>query len=126
VAGKTGTTNEQGDAWFVGYSPEIATGVWVGHDESLFLGSGETGSRAAAPIWVDFMRVALENRPVREFPIPEPIVFARIDRKTGLLANADSTDAVFQAFLAGTEPTERDDTARTSSESRRLLRLDSF
>ncbi|MCH8890799.1 MAG: PBP1A family penicillin-binding protein, partial [Myxococcales bacterium] len=58
VAGKTGTTNDQADAWLMGFSPEIVTGVWVGHDESRFLGYGETGSRAAAPIWVDYMRVA--------------------------------------------------------------------
>jgi len=102
------------------------TGVWVGHDESHFLGWGETGSRAAAPIWVDYMRVALEGRPVRDFAVPEPIVFARIDRKTGLIAKANSTDTVFQAFLAGTEPSETDTTARTTSEDRRLLRLDGF
>ena len=57
VAGKTGTTNDQADAWFLGFSPDIVTGVWVGHDESRFLGWGETGSRAAAPIWMEFMRV---------------------------------------------------------------------
>jgi penicillin-binding protein 1A len=124
VAGKTGTTNDQGDAWFMGFSPDIMTGVWVGHDESRFLGWGETGSRAAAPIWVDYMRVALANRPVRDFPVPESIVFARVERKTGLLAGANSDDAVFQAFLAGTEPTETDTTERTTSEDRRLLRLD--
>jgi penicillin-binding protein 1A len=126
VAGKTGTTNDQADAWFVGFSPDIATGVWVGHDESHFLGKGETGSRAAAPIWVDFMRTALADRRIRDFPVPEPIVFARIDRKTGLLASATSADTVFQAFVSGTEPTETESTARTTSEGRRLLRLDSF
>jgi penicillin-binding protein 1A len=124
VAGKTGTTNEQADAWFIGFSPEIATGVWVGHDETRFLGWGETGSRAAAPIWVDYMRAALAPRPVREFPVPEQIVFARIDRKTGLLADAGSPDTVFQAFLADTVPTETSDSEKTESEGRRLLRLD--
>jgi penicillin-binding protein 1A len=130
VAGKTGTTNDQADAWFLGFSPDIVTGVWVGHDESLFLGRGETGSRAAAPIWVDYMRVALEERPVRKFPEPDPIVyplvFAHVDRKTGLLAGATSTDIVLEAFLPGTEPTERAETARTTAEGRRLLRLDDF
>jgi penicillin-binding protein 1A len=124
VAGKTGTTNDQGDAWFMGFSPDIMTGVWVGHDESRFLGWGETGSRAAAPIWVDYMRAALADRPVRDFPVPESIVFARVDRKTGLLAGANSDDAVFQAFVAGTEPTETDTVERATSEERRLLRLD--
>jgi len=126
VAGKTGTTNDQADAWFMGFSPEIVTGVWVGHDEIRFLGYGETGSRAAAPIWVDFMRAALENRTVRDFRVPELIEFARIDRKTGLLAGGNSSSTVFQPFLEGTVPTEMADTARTDSESRRQLRLDPF
>jgi penicillin-binding protein 1A len=126
LAGKTGTTNDQGDAWFIGFSPDITTGVWVGHDESRFLGYGETGSRAAAPIWVDYMRVALEGRPKRDFPVPDPIVFARIDRKTGLLADAASGDTVFEAFREGTVPTQTANSKRTSIESRRQLRLDSF
>ena len=126
LAGKTGTTNDQGDAWFIGFSADVTTGVWVGHDESSKLGWGETGSRASAPIWVDYMHVALANRPVRDFPVPEPIVFARIDRKTGLLAETGSQSAVFQAFLAGTVPTETAHTARSTSEGRRLLRMDSF
>ena len=126
LAGKTGTTNDQADAWFMGFSPEIMTGVWVGHDESRYLGWGETGSRAAAPIWVDFMRVALANRPVRDFTPPEPIVFARIDRKTGLLADSDSTDTVFQPFLTGTEPTRTASAEKVDTELRRELRLDSF
>ena len=126
LAGKTGTTNDQADAWFMGFSPEIMTGVWVGHDESRFLGWGETGSRAAAPVWVDYMRVALANRPVRDFKPPEPIVFARIDRKTGLLAGSNSTDTVFQAFLTGTEPTRTSAAEKNDSARRRELRLDAF
>jgi penicillin-binding protein 1A len=126
VAGKTGTTNDQADAWFMGFSPEVVTGVWVGHDVSRFLGFGETGSRAAAPIWVDYMRAALEDRSKRDFAVPELIEFARIDRKTGLLAGGNSSSTVFQPFLQGTVPTEMADSARTQSESRRQLRLDSF
>ena len=126
VAGKTGTTNDQADAWFMGFSPDIVTGVWVGHDESRFLGFGETGSRAAAPIWVDYMRVALAGRSTRDFTVPELIEFARIDRKTGLLAGGSSASTVFQPFLQGTVPTEMADSARTHSESRRQLRLDPF
>jgi penicillin-binding protein 1A len=105
LAGKTGTTNDQADAWFMGFSPEIMTGVWVGHDESRILGHGETGSRAAAPIWVDYMSKALAQRPVADFDPPDSIVFARIDRKSGLLAEGASGDSVFQAFLEGREPT---------------------
>ncbi len=126
VAGKTGTTNDQADAWFMGFSPDVLTGVWVGHDETRFLGSGETGSRAAAPIWVDYMRVALADRPKRDFPVPDRIEFARIDRKTGLLAGESTDSTVFQPFLQGTVPTEMADSARAHSESRRQLRLDSF
>lgn len=126
VAGKTGTTNDQADAWFLGFSPDIATGVWVGHDESLVLGKGETGSRAAAPVWVDFMRVALEQRLIRDFEVPEQIEFHRIDRATGLLADADTKDAYFQPFLQGTQPTRSAAKVSTASDARRALRDDSF
>jgi penicillin-binding protein 1A len=126
IAGKTGTTNEQADAWFIGYSPEVVTGVWVGHDESRFLGWGETGARAALPIWMEYMHAALDPRPVRDFPVPDSIVFARVDRKTGLLADASSSNSVFQAYRAGAEPTESVRAAEDTTESRRLLRMDSF
>jgi penicillin-binding protein 1A len=121
LAGKTGTTNEQGDAWFVGFSPDVATGVWVGFDEKSVLGKGETGSRAALPIWIDFMQAALVERPARDFPMPEGIVVVRVDRETGLLADANSEDAYFQAFREGTEPTEAASTALSSAEGRRRL-----
>ncbi len=126
VAGKTGTTNDQGDAWFLGFSPEIALGVWVGHDESRFLGWGETGSRAAAPIWVRYMKAALADRPIRDFQAPDDIVWARIDRKTGLLAEGSAKDTVFQAFLVDTVPEETSSSAMTQTEGRRLLRMDDF
>jgi penicillin-binding protein 1A len=126
LAGKTGTTNEQADAWFIGYSPDITTGVWVGHDETHVLGYKETGGRAAAPIWVDYMREALKGQTVRDFPVPDPIVFARIDRETGLLANPDSRGVVFEAFLPGTAPTKSAEAERTTKEGRRLLRMDDF
>ena len=126
VAGKTGTTNDQADAWFMGFSPEIATGVWVGHDETRLLGRGETGSRAAAPIWVAFMKEALRDRPRRDFPAPAGIVFQRIDRETGLLAGPESRHAYFQPFLAGTEPVESSDRASSVSDAARALRAESF
>ncbi|MEN8181771.1 MAG: PBP1A family penicillin-binding protein [Myxococcota bacterium] len=124
LAGKTGTTNDQGDAWFMGFSPDVLTGVWVGFDEKRLLGKGETGGRAALPIWIDFMREALRDRPVRDFPVPDGIVVVRIDRSTGLLADASSQDVFFQAFAEGTEPTETASTALSSAESRRRLRLE--
>ncbi len=120
LAGKTGTTNDQGDAWFVGYSAEVATGVWVGFDEKRVLGRGETGGRAALPIWLDMMKAVLADRPVRDFPVPDGIVFARIDGETGLLASASTRNALFQPFLEGTAPTERADQAATGSDRLRL------
>lgn len=78
LAGKTGTTNEQNDAWFVGFSPEVVTGVWVGFDVKRMLGDKETGGRAALPIWIDFMNTALADRPASDFPVPEGVEFRRV------------------------------------------------
>jgi penicillin-binding protein 1A len=105
-AGKTGTTNEYTDAWFVGFTPDLITGVWVGFDEKKPLGRFETGSRAASPIWVAYMQKALAGRPLKNFPIPEGIIFAKIDPKTGLLANPGAKDVVFECFKEGTQPTQ--------------------
>ena len=124
LGGKTGTTNDNTDAWFVGFSPEIATGVWVGIDEKQVLGRRETGGQAAAPIWVDFMGAALADRPVRDFEIPDDIVFARVDARTGKLASRSSESTLFQAFIAGTEPTERADPVTGGSDPGGRLRLD--
>ena len=126
VAGKTGTTNNQADAWFVGFSPDIATGVWVGYDEELVLGRGETGSRAASPIWVDYMRTALKGLPSRDFEVPEGIVFQRIDRETGLVAGTTDRNSYFQPFLENTEPTMARSAISTATDTRRALRDDAF
>jgi penicillin-binding protein 1A len=106
VAGKTGTTNNLHDAWFVGYTPRYITGAWVGYDEERSLGKGETGARAAIPIWLGFMKKVLENKPVRVFQMPEGVVFSKIDAETGLLPNADSEKTIFECFKEGTAPTE--------------------
>jgi len=106
AAGKTGTTNDLRDAWFMGFTPEIATGVWVGYDDRISMSRGETGSRAASPIWLQFMQDLLQDRPVKDFPVPEGVVFAKIDARQGLLASPYSEKTVFQAFVEGTEPTE--------------------
>ena len=106
VAGKTGTTNQSKNAWFVGFTPQVAAAVWVGFDRESGLGNGETGGRAALPIWVDFMRRALSGRPKRPFPQPPGVVVERIDPKSGLLAAADAADAIEEVFVAGTEPKE--------------------
>jgi penicillin-binding protein 1A len=106
VAGKTGTTNNLFDAWFVGYTPQFITGVWVGLDEEAPLGKGETGSRAASPIWLGFMQRVLENEPAKVFQAPEGIVFAKIDADTGLLPVPESKDVIFECFKEGTVPTK--------------------
>jgi len=126
VAGKTGTTNNQADAWFMGFSPDVATGVWVGYDEKKVLGWGETGSRAAAPIWIDYMEVALAKRPARDFEPPDTIVFRSVDRDTGLLADRSTSDAYFQPFRPGNEPTASTGAALVVDDAARALRNDSF
>jgi penicillin-binding protein 1A len=107
LAGKTGTTDNNTDAWFVGYSPNLAVGVWVGFDEPRSLGSRETGAMAALPIWRAFMEGALALRPAEDFPIPPDITFVSIDRRTGLKANrrAGCDPVISEVFIRGTEPT---------------------
>ena len=83
VAGKTGTTNDNRDAWFIGFTPSLVTGVWVGFDKDETLGKEEVGGRAAAPIWLYFMEKALQTHPVEVFPVPEGIVFVKIDPDDG-------------------------------------------
>jgi penicillin-binding protein 1A len=107
AAGKTGTTNNSFDAWFVGYTPQLLTGVWVGLDEEAPLGKGENGSRTASPIWLGYMKRVLENEPVEVFQPPkEGIVFAKIDADTGLLPVPESKDVIFECFKEGTVPTK--------------------
>jgi len=106
AAGKTGTTNDLRDAWFIGFTPDLVTGVWVGYDDRKPMGEGETGSRAASPIWLYFMSDVLKDRPVEDFFAPEGVVFAKIDAEKGLLASPYSNKTVFQAFKEGTEPKE--------------------
>jgi len=105
-AGKTGTSNEARDAWFVGYTPDRVACVWVGFDDHGTLGPGESGARSALPIWIDVMSAAHEGRPAADFPVPPGIVTARIDPATGLLAYEGMTDAITESFLDGTVPTE--------------------
>jgi penicillin-binding protein 1A len=124
VAGKTGTTNELYDAWFIGYSPSIVAGAWVGYDNIASLGANETGARAASPIFIDFMRVALQSEPKDlSFPVPPGIEFYRIDKKTGLLARGGQ-EAIFQPFREGTQPTEYEATSAGAPRPTRAPRLD--
>ena len=104
LAGKTGTTNNYFDAWFTGYNPDVVTSVWVGFDSPQDLGKGESGARAALPIWIDYMRVALENRPDLEREIPEKIVELRTNPISGLRATEEESDAYLEFFVRGSEP----------------------
>jgi penicillin-binding protein 1A len=104
AAGKTGTTNDQMDAWFIGYTPELVAGAWVGFDEKKTLGKEETGGRAAVPIWLEFMQGATEPMPVTDFDVPEGIVFVNIDGKTGLRAAPGDGDLMLECFRRGSEP----------------------
>lgn len=106
LAGKTGTTNEAKDAWFIGYSTDLVVAVWVGYDDALPLGWGESGATSALPIWTSFMKEAHEGKPATQFPRPPGIVEAEIDPKTGLLARYGQEDAIVEIFLPGTEPKE--------------------
>ena len=108
LAGKTGTTDDNTDAWFVGYTPHLVVGVWVGYDEPRSLGNPETGARAALPIWIEFMREALAAVPDEPFPVPAGIKTVPIDAKTGKRPDrrADCADSFAEVFIAGTEPAE--------------------
>lgn len=108
LAGKTGTTNEQRDAWFSGYNNYLATTVWVGFDSHAPLGSLEVGGRAALPIWIGFMRVALEGVPDELPQMPDGLAQARIDPVSGLLARPDNPDAIMELFEAGNLPRMED------------------
>jgi penicillin-binding protein 1A len=104
IAGKTGTTNASIDAWFMGFSPDYTCGVWVGFDDQHTLGQGETGGRAAAPIWGYFMKAALEDKPIKEFPQSDQVEFRPIDPQTGLVTA--SLEGVMEVFKQGSGPAQ--------------------
>ncbi len=105
LAGKTGTTNENVDAWFMGFTPDFTCGVWVGFDDEHTLGEGETGGKAAAPIWGYFMRQVLANMPEKEFPESKAVEYRRIDPRTGLVA-ATAGGGYEEVFKMGSGPAE--------------------
>ncbi|MBI4184693.1 MAG: penicillin-binding protein 1A [Proteobacteria bacterium] len=104
LAGKTGTTNDSRDAWFVGFSPDLAVGVFVGFDEPRTLGPAETGSSVAAPIFRDFMARALADQPGIPFRIPPGVRLVRVDAESGLPAQPGDRNVLLEAFRPGTEP----------------------
>ena len=107
LAGKTGTTNQSRDAWFVGFSPNLAVGIYIGFDMPRSLGKRETGSSVAAPVFKDFMEKALEKQPAVPFRVPPGLNLVRIDIKTGRPARSSAKSVILEAFLPGTVPTSR-------------------
>jgi penicillin-binding protein 1A len=106
AAGKTGTMDDYMDAWFVGYTPTLACGVWVGFDQKKPIGAGMTGARAALPAWTDFMIAATRGRPVEEFPIPAGMLTRQVCAESGMLATENCVDLTAETFNEGSEPTD--------------------
>jgi len=105
AAGKTGTTDDYTDAWFVGYTPNLVAGVWVGFDKKQKIGPNMTGAAAALPIWVDVIAAATKDKPPADFPVPNGVVSRLICSQTGLLANPSCPETETELFREGTEPT---------------------
>ena len=107
LAGKTGTTNDSNDAWFIGFSPDLAVGVYVGFDTPRSLGEKETGASVAVPVFRDFMAAALADRPAIPFRVPPGIRLVRVNALTGQRAQPGDDKVILEAFAAGSEPTGR-------------------
>jgi penicillin-binding protein 1A len=116
VAGKTGTTNDTRDAWFIGFTPSLIAGVWVGFDQERSLGRQEVGGRAAAPIWLYFMEEVLKDKPVEEFPVPEGVVFVKVDQQTGAPTQGTGSEAVYETFLENAMPEKKEDNLTEETE----------
>jgi len=108
VAGKTGTSDDSRDTWFVGYTPDVLCGVWIGYDDMRSLGPSETGGRTACPVFVDFMLTALSDRPPRDFSTPQGVVFARVDPKTGRVSDMPEDQTRFEVFKEGAVPQDQE------------------
>jgi penicillin-binding protein 1A len=120
AAGKTGTTNEYRDAWFDGYTPSLLASAWVGFDDHSSLGPGESGAKAALPVWLRFMKSATEGRPVTDFEMPPGVVLVRVDPSTGLLAGPHVPGRA-ETFLEGTAPTSEAPAPNEASPDRFLM-----
>jgi membrane carboxypeptidase/penicillin-binding protein len=122
AAGKTGTSNGQRDAWFVGFTPDLLAAVWVGFDDMKKLGRGEAGGKTAAPIWADFMAKATAGKPTKDFAQPAGVVVQRIDKASGLLAApGQETGTLDEVFLDGTAPTQHAAAAGQETNPDKLL-----
>jgi penicillin-binding protein 1A len=117
IAGKTGTSSDYTDAWFVGYTPSLLTTVWVGFDDRASLGKDETGARAALPIWNSFMDQALRNTPIQPFKVPPGITTTKVNIETGLPTHEDSKETITEAFVEGSVPETKEKSEKESSSS---------
>jgi penicillin-binding protein 1A len=106
VAGKTGTSNDEKDAWFVGYTPDLVVAVFMGFDKPKPMGRGQTGGELAAPMFLDFMKTATTGTPVAQFLVPEGMNLIRINRKTGMQADGEGEETILEAFKPGTGPAD--------------------
>lgn len=121
IAAKTGSTNGYVDGWFLGYTPNVATGVWVGFDRERSIGKSEVGGRSALPIWLDYMKPVHQNLPELDFKMPANVKIVKIDAETGMLAHPGTVRVIEQAFIEGTEPTAA---ATQSEETTDVLKQD--
>jgi penicillin-binding protein 1A len=112
IAGKTGTSSDYADAWFIGFTPSLLTSVWVGFDDRTSLGKNETGAGAALPIWISFMEKALQEIPAESFEPPEGIVFVTVDLDTGLPPREGSQSVIQEAFMDDAVPVEKEGQGR--------------
>ncbi|OGL66137.1 MAG: hypothetical protein A3J27_12485 [Candidatus Tectomicrobia bacterium RIFCSPLOWO2_12_FULL_69_37] len=117
LAGKTGTTNEFRDNWFIGFTPDLVAGVWLGFDLPQPMGYGETGGKNAVPIFVDFFQAAGREMPVKDFVPPPGVEFVRVDKETGLLATRATRKAGFDVFVQGTAPTQYADAGQGGADA---------
>jgi penicillin-binding protein 1A len=108
IAGKTGTSSDYSDAWFIGYTPSLLTSVWVGFDDKTSLGKNETGARAALPVWISFMDQALRNTPVETTKPPKGIRLVKVNIETGLPTDGDSSETIMEAFVDSSIPLEKE------------------
>ena len=106
IAGKTGTTNDEKDTWFIGYTPNLVVGLYLGYDKPQSLGKGATGGGLAAPIFKEFMGEVLKDTPMVDFQVPEGMKLIAINRKTGMQASEGAAGTIIEAFKPGTGPAD--------------------
>lgn len=120
ISGKTGTTNDYIDAWFIGFSPKVLAGVWVGFDKPIPMGKGRTGAVAALPIWIRYMQRAIKKYPASQFDLAPGIVFAKVDPKSGLRVGKDDK-GIMVPFKLGTTPPWLQPAAKKREKKKKIM-----